>query len=613
MARSPQQKARRAAAAAARSATISPSVRDTDDGPHGDDSEDDEDDDDYENPDDEATKPFAAGDDSSDSEAEVGPPAAKRAKKHSPRINFRNIVVRGFDPSRDIPIETYLRDFDRATRTYASINEVHWTDEALGAFLYEKLEGEAALWASSCSPSWTDADYWGTALKQHLMDQYSRTTVETIDDIRVAMSRLVKTKDQTWSAYGQAIEAAKKGHDVGHKFLVTCFENGLPTQYAWACRSNKPINVSQAAIGLQQLFRTDGVGVGGPDTRPIKTLSTVTHFDETNEQPPPPSEAIPSDAFTHTALRTLMASMEMMAQRMPGGRGLPTWHLTVDGVAVAARVDSCSTSCVGNETMATLGTFLRSSHSYVEGCTGNVLPVTQVRRVEWTVQQGTFVAEVHVVPGMSDRLLLGSDFMTQYGMAMIWSSRELHFPSTGPHGVRVPFTLESMRPGTATAIPVRRATLTRRVKLPAMCGGLTKIQVAAPDGTEVLFTPFPGDGRAQALMAATVSTVRAGAIVVPAVNTTGSKQRSREREAVGLWTPLSHELTVLDMVDVTIDAVEDWLSSINAEGVADLPMEDAIRLDHLNAAQRAQMLRQTSPTYQWKRSWTTCWAWTPKG
>ncbi|RHY22565.1 hypothetical protein DYB37_011835 [Aphanomyces astaci] len=30
--------------------------------------------------------------------------------------------------------------------------------------------------------------------------------------------------------------------------------------------------------------------------------------------------------------------------------GLPTWHLTMNRVKLAARVDSCSTSCVGNAT-----------------------------------------------------------------------------------------------------------------------------------------------------------------------------------------------------------------------------------------------------------------------
>jgi hypothetical protein len=271
--------------------------------------------------------------------------------------------------------------------------------------------------------------------------------------------------------------------------------------------------------------------------------------------------------------------------------GLPTWHVDVGGTSIAARMDSCSTSCVGNDSMATMGTYLRASRGYVEGVTGNVLPVTQVRRVEWSIPGGHFMADVHVVPGMSDQLLLGSDFMAKYGMDMLWSSRELSFTRAGPGGVRVPFTLEGMSMATGTALPVRRATVARRVNLPAMCGGLTRIQVAAPDGTDVLFTPFPGDGRSQVLMAATVSTVQDGVIIVPAVNTTGHAQRSRDREAVGLWTPLSHELQVLDLVEVTIDAVDDWLASVNATGEAVLPLEETIQLGHLDTTQRQQLLR----------------------
>ncbi|RHY10148.1 hypothetical protein DYB25_005377 [Aphanomyces astaci] len=209
-------------------------------------------------------------------------------------------------------------------------------------------------------------------------------------------------------------------------------------QYAWACRNRDPINVSQAGIIMQQLFLTDGVGVGGPDRSAIKTLATVTMPYDSADTAPTVSTT-PAEDVAHKALRTII----------------------------------------------------------------------DIRRVEWIVNDGTFAAEVHVVPGLADQLLLGSDFMDKHHMMMLWSSRELHFPAVEPRGVRVPFTLE----------------------------------VAAPDGTDVLCTPFPGDGRAHTLMDATAATVNAGTITVPAINTTGSTQRSREREAVGLRTPLSHELT----------------------------------------------------------------------
>ncbi|RHY76455.1 hypothetical protein DYB30_006091 [Aphanomyces astaci] len=220
-------------------------------------------------------------------------------------------------------------------------------------------------------------------------------------------------------------------------------------QYAWACRNRDPINVSQAGIIMQQLFLTDGVGVGGPDRSAIKTLATVTMPYDSADTAPTVSTT-PAEDVAHKALRTII----------------------------------------------------------------------DIRRVEWIVNDGTFAAEVHVVPGLADQLLLGSDFMDKHHMMMLWYG-----------------------PSATAACAVRRATLTRRVKLPAMCGGLTRIQVAAPDGTDVLCTPFPGDGRAHTLMDATAATVNAGTITVPAINTTGSTQRSREREAVGLRTPLSHELT----------------------------------------------------------------------
>ncbi|RHY65095.1 hypothetical protein DYB26_011288 [Aphanomyces astaci] len=127
--------------------------------------------------------------------------------------------------------------------------------------------------------------------------------------------------------------------------------------------------------------------------------------------------------------------------------GLPTWHLTMNGVKLTARVDSCSTSCP------------------------------------------------------SDRV--ASDCPSPWKE---WPSHN-------------------------RICAVRRATLTRRVKLPIMCGGLTRIQVAAPDGTDVLFTPFPGDGRAQTLTDATVATVNAGTITVPAINTTAHNAAANEKRS----------------------------------------------------------------------------------
>ncbi|RHY01119.1 hypothetical protein DYB36_013968 [Aphanomyces astaci] len=228
MARSPQRKARRATTAR-RTATVSPSERGTDD----------------ETQDEDHTQsvPQLPNSDAPSEGSDIARPS-KKAKTASTRMNSGNIVVRGYDRSRNIPIDT---------------------DAAHGAFLCEKPDGDAAaLWASS--------GYGGKALR----DQYSRTAIETIDDIRVAMSHIVKRKDQTWVTYGQAIEAAKKGHNVGHQFLVACYHNGLPPQYAWVSRIRKPANVIQAAIGLQQMFRSDGVGVGNGEIRAIKTLSTVT-------------------------------------------------------------------------------------------------------------------------------------------------------------------------------------------------------------------------------------------------------------------------------------------------------------------------------------------------
>ncbi|RHY91803.1 hypothetical protein DYB35_011394, partial [Aphanomyces astaci] len=611
-----QRKARRAAERAellsyraTAGATITPSDLGTEDGPRSEDSDNDTNDthggtdgkpassDDDNSSEDQATPPAkreASSDDDS-SEDQAAPPA-KRVKPRSSRINFRHIVVSGFDPSRGITIEAFLQSFDRATETYAELQGVTWTDRGLGALLYEKLEGAAAVWAANYSPGWSTTDFYATALKRHLMEEYSRTDLESINDVRVAMSSVVKQKSQTWSDYANFIVAAQHGYALEADFLVTCFEKGLPLQYAEACNMRQPTNVSQAARVLQQKLEAES-------GRPTPTLLNWYGSERATWRIPlkPPWLRRKEHRWANKAAKQLLqleaASRRLYTEHPHGIRvlalrdiGLPTWTVDIGGVSVAARVDSCSTLCVGNEAMADVGTFLRRSRGYVEGITGNVMYVTQVRRVTWTTQGGTFVADVHVVPGVAERLLLGSDFMSHYGMSMQWATRELHFPAAGPTGVTVPFTLEHTTTSGGIAIPARRATVATRVKLPAMCGGLSRIQVAAADGTDVVFTPYPGDGRSQVLMAATVATVHDGFIAVPAVNTTGQAQRSREREAVGLWTPLSHELQVLDLVDVTMDAVDAWMNSVNADGVAPLPMEETIQLDHLDDGQQQRLL-----------------------
>jgi hypothetical protein len=257
----------------------------------------------------------------SDSEDEEEAPPAKRAKPAAARLNFRNIVMRGFDPSRKIPIETFLNDFDRATRTYALLQGARWTDATLGAYLYEKLEGDAAMWASSCSPGWELDDYTATALKRHLLEQYSNAALESIHDVRVALSHMVKLKEQTWAEYGQSLTTAQNGYNVGQEFLVTCFERGLPREYAWACNSRDPLNISQAAKALEKFSRSTGVGIGGPDNRIGKTLSAVTM------EPAAPVSVVtpvPAEDGLLKVMRTLAATVDMMAQRMPmnrGGRG----------------------------------------------------------------------------------------------------------------------------------------------------------------------------------------------------------------------------------------------------------------------------------------------------
>jgi hypothetical protein len=221
--------------------------------------------------------------------------------------------MHAFDPAKPLPVENYLIDFERVTLLHAVATGSRWTAETLGGFLYAKLEGGAAQWAQSCAPRWESKEYLYRALKRNLLEQYSMAFLETTDDVKKAMGAMTKSKTQTWIDYAQAIVTAAKGHAISDAWMVMCFQDGLPMQYAVMSRHEHPRNVNQCALSLQRVSRHDGTGVGGPDIRPLKTLSAVTSLDE--------SVMADADGTTITALRTMTASLDALTQGIAADRG----------------------------------------------------------------------------------------------------------------------------------------------------------------------------------------------------------------------------------------------------------------------------------------------------
>ena len=67
-----------------------------------------------------------------------------------------------------------------------------------------------------------------------------------------------------------------------------------------------------------------------------------------------------------------------------------------------------------SERLGVLGKMAKQITAFVEGVDGSVLPVREVRQLQWTVDDKSFVWEVWVVPGVTENKLLGADFMSSH-------------------------------------------------------------------------------------------------------------------------------------------------------------------------------------------------------
>ena len=273
---------------------------------------------------------------------------------------------------------------------------------------------------------------------------------------------------------------------------------------------------------------------------------------------------------------------------------LPTWQIVIDGVEVAARLDTCASRTIVSERLGTLGKMTERITAFVEGVDGSVLPVREVRQLQWVVSDQSFVWEVWVVPGATEDMLLGADFMASERCDMKWSTRELHFPTRGEDGVAIPFVLQPVSGATERAcrvVPQIRPS--RRTTLGAMQAKEVALDVAAKDGEVGCFLPFRSNGKKDCLLAPTLAVVDGGVIRVLATNLTGRKQKVVSTEAVGTWTPLSTELQVLQEPIVSAETVLEWVQKNGSpEDIsAVLVGESELQVGHLSAERQALLLR----------------------
>ncbi|KAE9258765.1 hypothetical protein PR003_g35076, partial [Phytophthora rubi] len=146
--------------------------------------------------------------------------------------------------------------------------------------------------------------------------------------------------------------------------------------------------------------------------------------------------------------------------------------------------------------------------------------------------------EACIVSGCTDEFLLGVDFMRGHGAMMDFERNEVRYTTAG-RAVVIPFRTH----GDAKNARVAAVRMVRRTELAGCTVTPIEVSVAADDGEVGIFLPTENTGAV--MLAATVTKVKNGKVLVPAVNAKDDKARLPARRELGQWIPLSSDVEVL--------------------------------------------------------------------
>ncbi|GMF20951.1 unnamed protein product [Phytophthora fragariaefolia] len=150
--------------------------------------------------------------------------------------------------------------------------------------------------------------------------------------------------------------------------------------------------------------------------------------------------------------------------------------------------------------------------------------------------------------------------------------------------VAIPFRTE--HEGSAKVTDVR---LARRTQLTRSSVTPISVAVVAPDGESGVFLPKQQCG--VVMLAAAVTTVRNGHVLVPAINVYGGRVKLPARKELGTWIPLDAEMELLAMhgaMDRT--KLSEWLDTLG-DSETPLENEDEAQIEHEEPKVRKLMLR----------------------
>ncbi|GMF25497.1 unnamed protein product [Phytophthora fragariaefolia] len=255
--------------------------------------------------------------------------------------------------------------------------------------------------------------------------------------------------------------------------------------------------------------------------------------------------------------------------------GLRTASMLVAGVRRHVKLDICARFMVAGANWMPYGDKLdkRASVDYVEGVGGFLLDVVGVWRFKMrSVFDEVIYLDACVVAGCDKEFLLGVDFMTTHGATMDFARNEVRYHEKGRAFV-IPFrTHEVGREARVAAV-----RLARHIQLTSSTVTPVEVAVEAADGEKGIFLPTQHCGAV--MLAATVTKVRKGRALVPAINSLQEDVRLPIKKELGTWIPLCENVEVLRVNgELNPERVMEWLDKL---GDSDAPLdnEDEVHID----------------------------------
>ncbi|KAE8954377.1 hypothetical protein PR001_g32519, partial [Phytophthora rubi] len=223
--------------------------------------------------------------------------------------------------------------------------------------------------------------------------------------------------------------------------------------------------------------------------------------------------------------------------------GLPTAVMQVAGVRRQVKLDSGAQFTVAGTDWMQYGDRVEKAApvDYVEGIGGFLLDVVGVWRFELQSVFGEAISvEACIVQGCTDEFLLGVDFMRTRGATMDFDNSEVRY-SKGGRSVVIPFrTYDGVGRGRIAVVRMARRTQLGKCTVTPI-----EVAVTAKDGERGLFIPTQHMGAV--MLAPTVTIVRNGKALVPAINANGEDSRLPAKKELGKWVPLDGDVTLLQM------------------------------------------------------------------